>query len=67
MQTENAAIILQKWKTLGLDPMLVIALEEETAQVICHAGFDAVFWSAEQASYSKVADTKFGVAAALAE
>lgn len=64
---ENAAIILQKWKTLGFDPVLVVALEEETAQLICDAGFYAVFWSADKASYSRVADAKFGVAAALAE
>jgi hypothetical protein len=40
---DNAAIILQKWKTLGLDLVLVVALEEDMAHSVCDSGFQAVF------------------------
>jgi hypothetical protein len=63
----NAGIILGKWKSLGLDPVLVIALDENTSKAVCHAGFAAVHWSAKKGSYSRVADAKFAVARYLGE
>ncbi|KAI2505933.1 hypothetical protein MHU86_8532 [Fragilaria crotonensis] len=63
----NLSILLEKWKTLGLDPVLVVALEEKTAERACQLGFSAVHWDAPPASYSRVADSKFGVAAAIAD
>jgi hypothetical protein len=64
---ENAHIILAKWKTLGIDPVLVVALDENTARTVCEAGFASVHWAAPIASYSLVADSKFIVAASLGE
>jgi hypothetical protein len=63
----NAAIILEKWKTLGIEPVLVVALEKITAVRVCELGYFAVHWNVPQASYSRVADAKFSVAAAVAE
>lgn len=63
----NAGIIMEKWRTLGLDPLLVIALDEETAKAVCDYGFAAVHWSAKKGSYSRVADAKFAVARFVAE
>jgi hypothetical protein len=63
----NAGIILEKWKTLGIEPVLVVALEESTALRICEQGYFAVHWNALKASYSRVADAKFAVAASVAE
>ena len=63
----NADIILTKWKTLGLDPVLVVALDEKTAKAVCDAGFRAVHWDAPIASYSRVADSKFNVAKSIAD
>ena len=64
---ENAHIILAKWKTLGIDPVLVVALDENTARTVCEAGFASVHWDAPIDSYSLVADSKFIVAASLGE
>lgn len=64
---KNAEAILSKWRNLGLDPVLVVAMDNATASTVCENGFQSVYWSATKASYSLVADAKFGVAAALAE
>lgn len=60
--------ILKQWQTIGLDPVLVIALDRETSTYVCKdLGYQAVLWDLPKASYSKVADAKFEVAATLAE
>ena len=59
--------ILKQWQTIGLDPILVVALDAETALYVCELGYTAVLWDLPKASYSKVADAKFEVAATLAE
>ena len=64
---DNLSIILEKWRTLGIDPILLIALDVKTAEMACHLGYSAVHWDADAASYSRVADAKFGVAASIAE
>jgi hypothetical protein len=61
------SMILEKWKTLGLDPVLLVALDEKTAERACQLGFSAVHWNAPSASYSRVADSKFEVAASIAD
>ena len=64
---ENLSIILGKWRTLGIDPILVVALDDKSADMACHLGYSSVHWNADAASYSRVADAKFGVAASIAE
>lgn len=64
---EEARVLINKWKSIGLDPVLVVALDEVTARTLCENGFRSVYWNAEKASYSRVADAKFTVSAALAE
>ncbi|KAI2494147.1 hypothetical protein MHU86_20379 [Fragilaria crotonensis] len=63
---DNLGIILAKWKTLGIDPVLVVALDE-VSKVACKMGFAAVYWDAPIASYSRVADSKFSVAASICD
>ena len=60
-------MLLEKWKSLGLYPAMVVALEQETADSICANGGNSVVWLKEKESYSRVADAKFSVAAELAE
>lgn len=62
-----APMLLAKWKSLGIDPVLVVALDAETSESICSQGYTAVHWDAPALSYSRVADVKFAVAAALAD
>ena len=64
---DNLSIILEKWKTLGIDPILIVAMEKKTAEIACQMGFSAVHWDAPPASYSRVADAKFTVAASIAD
>ncbi|KAI2498653.1 hypothetical protein MHU86_15830 [Fragilaria crotonensis] len=64
---DNLGIILAKWKTLGIDPVLVVALDKPSAKVACKMGFAAVYWDAPIASYSRVADSRFAVAASICD
>jgi hypothetical protein len=64
---KSAPMLLTKWKSLGMHPVLVLALDAETATTVCSQGYAAVHWDAPASSYSRVADVKFAVAAALAE
>jgi hypothetical protein len=64
---DNLGIILEKWKTLGIDPALVVALDKKSAKLACKMGFAAVHWDAPIASYSRVADSKFEVAASICD
>lgn len=64
---ESAKAILSKWRTLGLNPVLVVAMDPDVAEAVCLAGFSAVYWDNPKASYSRVADAKFSVAADIAE
>ena len=61
-----ANAFLWKWKTFGMDPALVVALDVDTAKQVCDAGFQSVLWDKPRESYSLVADAKFGVATYLA-
>lgn len=63
----NAKDILSRWKELGMNPVLVVAMDSETAEAICRQGFSSVHWSAPSKSYSRIADAKFAVASAIAE
>jgi hypothetical protein len=54
-------------KTLGIEPILRVALEKSTAFRVCELDSFVVLWNAPQASYSRVADAKFSVAASVAE
>lgn len=63
----HADMILTKWSSLGMDPVLVIALDQETADTVCAHHHHAVLWSSPKRSYSRVADAKFTVAGALAD
>ena len=59
--------LLYHWSTLGLHPVLVVGLDWATTQRFCTAGYMAVHWDAPStASYSRVADAKFTIAAQLA-
>ena len=62
----HLSVILAKWKSLGMHPVLVVALDRETAQTVCSLGYESVLWDVKQSSYSRVADAKFGVAGFLA-
>ena len=55
-------VLLDKWASLGV-VILVIALDVDTATYVCKMGYDAVYWNLEERSYSRVADSKFQVAA----
>ena len=59
--------LLSRWKTLGLHPLTVVALDDETAQEVCRLGYSAILWDPPQSTYSRVADAKFGMTATLAE
>ena len=52
---------------MGIDPVLVVALDKKSAKVTCKMGFTAVHWDTPIASYSRVADSKFSVAAVICE
>ena len=58
--------LLAHWQSLSVN-VLVIALDEPTAQRVCDVGGGtAVFWDVPAQSYAQVADSKFQVSAALA-
>lgn len=58
---------LEQWKSIGLSPLLVVAMDQETAAYVCGLGYQAVLWDEPPTSYSRVADSKFEVGAVLAE
>jgi hypothetical protein len=61
------AKILKQWQTIDLSPLLMVALDAETSDHVCELGYQTVIWDLPQTSYSRVADSKFEIAAALAE
>lgn len=63
----NAKDILTKWSSIGLNPVLVVAMDVETADTVCNQGFAAVHWDILKSSYSRIADAKFAVAGAIAD
>lgn len=60
-------VLLARWRSLGMFPVTVIALDEETARTVCDLGYFSIQWDLEATSYSMVADVKFGMSALLAE
>jgi len=61
---QHIEVLLQKWEKIEpSSPMLVVALDEATAQRVCSLGHMAVYWNNEAESYSRVADAKFRPAA----
>lgn len=59
--------ILAQWHTIGITPVVVIALDVDTSIRVCKMGYQSVLWDLPKASYSQVADSKFEVAATFAE
>jgi hypothetical protein len=59
--------LLHQWRSLGLHPVLVVALDSKTASSVCQAGFSAIHWNDPKMSYSRVADAKFSIATRLAQ
>ena len=59
--------LLYKWKSLGMYPVWIIALDRETTDLACSLGYPSFLWDEPQQTYARVADSKFGVAATLAE
>lgn len=58
-------MLVQHWQERILQrPMLILALDEATASAACDSGLMALHWDAAPQSYSRVADSKFQVAAA---
>eukprot|EP00547_Thalassionema_nitzschioides_P011746 CAMPEP_0194256514 /NCGR_PEP_ID=MMETSP0158-20130606/36862_1 /TAXON_ID=33649 /ORGANISM="Thalassionema nitzschioides, Strain L26-B" /LENGTH=590 /DNA_ID=CAMNT_0038995223 /DNA_START=63 /DNA_END=1835 /DNA_ORIENTATION=+ len=60
-------LILKQWFSIGLSPVFIVALDLETATYLCGLGYQSVVWDLPKASYSKVADAKFEVAATFSE
>lgn len=65
--------VLDKWRSVELAPVLVVSLDKngETARHVCNlsgsgGGYAATVWDEPKASYSLVADAKFGFASKLA-
>ena len=59
-------VFLAKWKSVGMAPVVVVSLDDETAPFVCGLGYAAMKWSEPKASYSVVADAKFRIASVLA-
>ena len=59
-------MILHRWTMLESAPILIIALDQETAEQACKLGYSAIYWDLPMQAYSKVADSKFLAAAELA-
>jgi hypothetical protein len=56
-------LIHHHWHTIEPDvSILVVALDQETADVVCRLEYDAVYWDAPAQSYSRVTDAKMQVA-----
>ena len=64
---QRLPMLLQHWTRLGLTPLTVVSLDADTANTACRLGHFALLWDPPQRTYSRVADAKFGVTAALAK
>lgn len=61
-----AGSILKRWERVDLVNVLVVALDQETADHLCKSGYNSVIFDRPLNSYSKVADAKLQVAQELA-
>lgn len=59
--------ILQQWLSIGLSPIFLIALDQETATYACSLGYQTSIWDFQEKSYSRVTDAKFEAAATFSE
>jgi len=59
--------ILKRWEPMGLVNVLVVALDQETADKLCESGYESVFFDRPLNSYSKVVDAKLQVSKELSD
>jgi len=59
--------ILKRWEPVGLMNVVVVALDQETADHLCESGYESVFFDRPMNSYSKVVDAKFQVSKELSD
>lgn len=62
-----AVDILKRWETVALANVLVIALDQETADHLCQRGYESVLFDRPLNSYSKVVDAKLQVSRELSD
>ena len=43
-------VFLGKWKSVGMAPVVVVSLDDETAPFVCGLGYAAMKWSEPKAS-----------------
>lgn len=62
---KHATDILKRWEPNDLVNVVVIAMDQETADHLCQSGYESVVFDRPLNSYSKVADAKFQVSREL--
>lgn len=59
--------ILTRWEPMGLANVMVIALDQDTADHLCKGGYESILFDRPLNSYSKVVDAKLQVSRELAK